>query len=607
MAKVIGIDLGTTNSCVAVVERDEPVVIPNLEGSRTTPSVVAFTSSGERLVGQIAKRQAITNPQNTVYGTKRLIGRKFDSPEIAEQRKLLPFKIVRAKNGDAWISIENKNYSPQEISAMVLAKMKETAESYFGCEIRDAVITVPAYFNDSQRQATKEAGQIAGLNVRRIINEPTAAAMAMGISETKEEIIAVYDLGGGTFDISILEIKKGVISVRAVNGNTYLGGEDFDERIIQLLLDQFYKEHGIDLRKDKMAFQRVKESAERAKQELSSSFSTEINLPFIAVDKGGPRHLIAELKRSQLEDLVSDLIEETLEPCRLALKDAGLTPKDIDRVIMVGGMTRMPKVQERIKEFFKRPLFKEFNPDEIVAIGAAIQGAILEGEIEEVVLLDVTPLSLGVETAGGVFHRIIPRNTTIPTRKSEIFTTSVDNQSFVPIHILQGEREMAEDNKSLARFELTDIPPAPRGIPQIQVTFEIDSDGIVNVSARDLGTGKEQNIKVVASSGLDEAEIQRIIREAEAYKKTDALKRELVELKNQAESLIYTTEQSLQGYGHLISESERDQIQRDISALRKTLVDGDLEAVNIAYRALERSSHKIAKAIYESFDKDSQT
>lgn len=605
--KIIGIDLGTTNSCVAISEGDNVVVIPNGEGSRTTPSVVAFTQKGEKLVGNVAKRQAITNPENTIYAIKRLMGRKYNSNEAKRQRAHVPYKIIEAPNGDAWVQIGDKQYSPPEISALILKEMKSIAEAYLGEEVKEAVITVPAYFDDAQRQATKDAGRIAGLEVRRIINEPTAAAIAYGLNKVeKEEIIAVYDLGGGTFDISILSLSKGVFSVLSTCGDTFLGGEDFDQRVIDFLLEEFKKLHGIDLRENRMALQRLKEAAEKARHELSTSLETEINLPFLTSDASGPKHLMVTLTRAQLELMTEDLVEKTLEPCRMALKDAGLSVDKIDEVILVGGMTRMPLVQKTVEEFFGKKPHRGINPDEVVAIGAALQGAILQGEVEEILLLDVTPLSLGVEVAGGVFHKLIPRNTPIPTKVSEIFTTSVDNQTFVPIHVLQGEREMAKDNKTLAKFELTGIPPAPRGVPQIEVTFEIDSNGIVHVSAHDLGTGKKQSIRVVASSGLTEEEIQRIIEEAEKEKERDLERKKRAELKVQAESLIYTTQQALDEYSSFLTKEEINAITAEIEYVRSILDLAPINELKDAITRLESTAHIIALKIYNLPEEESQ-
>ncbi|MBX5481421.1 MAG: molecular chaperone DnaK [Myxococcaceae bacterium] len=601
MGKVIGIDLGTTNSCVAVMEGGEPVVIPNSEGSRTTPSMVAFTDSGERLVGQIAKRQAITNPEATLFAVKRLIGRRFDSPEAKRAQQVSPFKVVSAPNGDAWVEVRGKAMAPQEISAMVLAKMKSTAEDYLGEPVTEAVITVPAYFNDSQRQATKDAGRIAGLNVLRIINEPTAAALAYGLDKDKNsraEKIAVYDLGGGTFDVSILELNAGVFEVKSTNGDTFLGGEDFDLRIIDWLADRFMAQHNIDLRKDRMALQRLKEAAERAKHELSSATETEVNLPFITADATGPKHLTETLDRAELERLVKDLIERTVEPCRIAMKDAGVTPAQINQVLLVGGMTRMPAVQAKVKEIFGKEPHKGINPDEVVAIGASIQGGVLKGEVKDVLLLDVTPLSLGVETAGGVFTKIIEKNTTIPCKKGQVFSTAVDNQPLVSVHVLQGEREMAADNKTLARFELVGIPPAPRGVPQIEVTFDIDANGIVHVSAKDLGTGKVQQVRIVSNSGLTEAEIQRMIEDAKIHQADDKKKKELADLKNNAEGLIYTTEKSLEEYASMLSDKDREEIKADLEALNAVLNDTDPLKLKEAITRLEGSAYRIADAIY---------
>src|SRR5881296_3036665 len=544
MAKVIGIDLGTTNSCVAIMEGGDPVVITNAEGSRITPSVVAFTESGERLVGQIARRQAITNPENTIFAIKRLIGRRFDDPEVQKAMKVLPYKIVRADNGDAWVEVRGRKYSPAEISAFILQKMKQTAEDHLGEKVTDAVITVPAYFNDSQRQATKDAGKIAGLNVLRIINEPTAASLAYGLDKKKDEKIAVFDLGGGTFDISILEIGEGVFEVKATNGDTFLGGEDFDQRVIDYLADEFKKDQGIDLRKDRMALQRLKEAAEKAKCELSTAMETDINLPFVTADQSGPKHLNMKLTRAKLEALCADLLDRLEQPCITALKDAGLSTKDIDEVVLVGGMTRMPAVQARVKKLFGKEPHRGVNPDEVVAVGAGIQGAVLKGEVKDVLLLDVTPLSLGIETLGGVFTKLIEKNTTIPTRKSEIFSTASDNQTSVEVHVLQGERPMAGDNKTLGKFHLVGIPPAPRGMPQVEVTFDIDANGIVNVSAKDVGTGREQKITITASSGLSKDEIDRMMREAESHSTEDEKKKATIEARNRLDGLVYSVEKT---------------------------------------------------------------
>jgi molecular chaperone DnaK len=603
VAKVIGIDLGTTNSCVAIVENGETIVIPNTEGSRTTASVVAFTNSGERLVGQVAKRQSVTNPENTVFAVKRLMGRRFDSLEAQRQTELVPYRVVASENQDAWVSAGGKTYSPPEISAMVLSTIKGIAESYLGTEVTEAVITVPAYFDDAQRQATKDAGRIAGLEVKRIINEPTAAALAYGLDKTEGQRIAVYDLGGGTFDISILEINNGVFKVRATNGDTYLGGEDFDHRLIDHLCDKFLKDTQIDLRHDRMALQRLKEQAEKAKHELSSSLTTEINLPFIAADSSGPKHLVLTLKRSDLEILVVDLIEKSLEPCAKALKDSGLKLSEIDAIVLVGGMTRMPLVRQKVSEFFGKEPNKGVNPDEVVACGAAIQAAALSGEMEEVLLLDVTPLSLGVETGGGVFYPIIPRNTTIPTKKGEIFTTSIDNQPFVPIHVLQGEREMAADNRTLAKFELSPIPPAPRGVPEIDVTFEIDADGIMNVSAIDRGTGKQQTVRVVASSGLSKDQVDQLVTDADKFKDSDKKRRELAEIKNSAEALLYTSERAVTECADLVPAEVLAQVKVDAEALR-ALVEGtgDMISIREALQRLEVSAYRIAESMYGSKD-----
>jgi len=601
VSRVIGIDLGTTNSCVAVMDGEQPVVIANAEGSRTTPSVVAFAETGERLVGQIAKRQAVTNAENTIFAVKRLMGCKRDSERLAPMLEKLPFEVIAAKNGDAELQVRDKTFSPPEISAMVLAKMRQTAEDYLGESVGEAVITVPAYFDDAQRQATKDAGRIAGLEVLRIINEPTAAALAYGRETEAAQRVAVYDLGGGTFDISILELSSGVFQVKATSGDTFLGGEDFDLAIVGLLMDHFASDYpDLDLHQDKMALQRLKEAAEKAKHELSSAEETDVNLPFIAADASGPKHLQLKLTRAQLEELVEPLIQRTLEPCRTALKDGGLSTTDIEAVILVGGQTRMPRVQQVVSKFFGREAHRGVNPDEVVAVGAAIQAGVLTGEVQEVLLLDVTPLSLGVETAGGVFTKLIPRNTTVPTRKTEIFSTAVENQDFVNVHVLQGEREMAEDNKSLAYFQLVGIPPAPRGVPRIEVGFDIDANGILTVAAADLGTGKEQSVNVVPTSGLQEHDIERIIEEADQSADEDAVRRELADARNQAESLLYTSERALTEFGDVLGEEERTALEGDIAECKRLIEHGNLEEVREATERLEVSAQRIGEILYES-------
>ena len=604
MAKVIGIDLGTTNSCVAVMDGKDAKVIENAEGARTTPSIVAFTDNGERLVGQPAKRQAVTNPENTIFAVKRLIGRRYDDPVTEKDKKLVPYKIVKGDNGDAWVEASGKKQSPSQVSAMILQKMKETAEAYLGEKVEKAVITVPAYFNDAQRQATKDAGKIAGLEVLRIINEPTAAALAYGLDKKEGKTIAVYDLGGGTFDISVLEIGDGVFEVKSTNGDTFLGGEDFDMRLVEYLAAEFKKEQGIDLKTDKLALQRLKEAAEKAKIELSSSAQTEINLPFITADQTGPKHLTMKLTRAKFESLVDDFVQRTIEPCKAALKDAGLKAAEIDEVVLVGGMTRMPKIQEVVKQFFGKEPHKGVNPDEVVAIGAAIQAGVLQGDVKDVLLLDVTPLSLGIETLGGVFTRLIERNTTIPTKKSQVFSTAEDSQSAVTIRVFQGEREMAQDNKLLGQFDLVGIPPAPRGVPQIEVTFDIDANGIVNVSAKDKGTGKEHQIRIQASGGLSDADIEKMVKDAEANAEADKKRRALVEARNQAESLVHSSEKSLKEYGDKVSEADRTAIADAIAALKSAAEGDDVEAINARTQTLAEVSMKLGQAMYEASQKE---
>ncbi len=599
MGKVIGIDLGTTNSCVSIMSGGEPIVIANAEGARTTPSVVAITEKGERLVGQIAKRQAITNPENTIFSVKRLMGRKFRSQQVTDAAKRLPYKISEGDNGDAHVELRGKRYSPPEISAMILQKMRQTAEDYLGEKVTEAVVTVPAYFDDSQRQATKDAGQIAGLNVLRIINEPTAAALAYGLDKKKDERVAVYDLGGGTFDVSILEIGDGVFEVKSTNGDTYLGGDDFDQRVMDWLVDEFKKDQGIDLRKDRMALQRLKEAAERAKIELSSSQETEINLPFVTADANGPKHLVVKLTRAKLEQLVDDLIQRSIEPCKKALSDAGVSARDIHEIVLVGGMTRMPKVIQAVKEFFGKEPHRGVNPDEVVAIGAGIQGGVLKGEVKDVLLLDVTPLSLGIETLGGVFTKLIERNTTVPTKKSQVFSTAADNQTAVTIRVFQGEREMANDNKLLGQFDLVGIPAAPRGMPQVEVTFDIDANGIVHVSAKDLATQKEQSIKITASSGLSKEEVEKLVKDAQAHTDEDKKRRKTAEAKNQADSLIYQTEKNLSEHGDKIAAEDKTKIEEAVAALKKAMEGTDPEAIESATQTLTTASHKLAEEMYK--------
>ena len=599
MGKTIGIDLGTTNSCVAVMEGGSPVVIANSEGNRTTPSVVAVTQSGERLVGQVAKRQAVTNPKNTIFAVKRLIGRRFEEAEIQKAQTILPYELVKATNGDAWVKLSGEPKSPQEVSAMILTKMKQTAEDYLGEKVTDAVITVPAYFNDAQRQATKDAGKIAGLNVQRIINEPTAAALAYGLDKKAEKIIAVFDLGGGTFDVSILELGDGVFEVKSTNGDTYLGGEDFDHKIVDFLADEFKKEQGIDLKKDTLALQRLKEAAEKAKHELSTASETDVNLPFISADSSGPKHLNIRISRAKLESLCADLISRLEAPCRTAIKDAGISASQIGDVILVGGMTRMPAVQAKVKEIFGKEPSKSVNPDEAVAIGAAVQGGVLQGEVKDVLLLDVTPLSLGIETLGGVFTKLIEKNTTIPTRKSQVFSTAVDNQPAVSMHVLQGEREMATDNKTLGRFELVGIPPAPRGVPQVEVTFDIDGNGIVSVGAKDLGTGKEQSVKITASSGLSKEEIEKMTRDAELNADSDKKRKETVEARNRLDTLVYSVEKTVADMGDKMAAEDKAPIAAALEKSKKALESNDAAEIDAASEELTKVSHKMSEEMYK--------
>ena len=605
MGKIIGIDLGTTNSCVSVMEGGDPTVIANLEGNRTTPSIVAFTDNAERLVGQVAKRQAVTNPERTLSAIKRLIGRKFKDAEVQKSVEISPFKIVEGKGDSAAIEVEGKIYTPAEISAMILGKMKQTAEEYLGEEVTDAVVTVPAYFNDAQRQATKDAGKIAGLNVQRIINEPTAASLAYGLDKKGEEKIAVFDLGGGTFDVSILEIGDGVFEVKSTNGDTFLGGEDFDMRIVNWLADEFKRAQGIDLRTDKMALQRLKEEGEKAKMELSTTTETEINLPFITADASGPKHLNIKLSRAKYESLVDDLVDRTVGPCKTALKDAGISSSDIDEVILVGGMSRMPKVQEKVKEIFGKDPHKGVNPDEVVAIGAAIQGGVLRGDVKDVLLLDVTPLSLGIETLGGVTTKLIEKNTTVPTKKSQVFSTAADNQPAVSIHVLQGEREMAQDNKTIGRFELSDIPPSPRGVPQIEVSFDLYANGILNVSAKDLGTNKEQSIRITASSGLSEEEIEKMKQDAEDHAEEDKKRKELVDARNNADGLMHASKKSLKDLGDKVDAETKANVEKEIENVKKVVEGDDTDAINAAIEELTKASHKLAELMYAQASQES--